>query len=403
MKNRNINVLLLENIHPDAVKIYQDEGITVKTVAGSLNEEELCKQIKDVSILGIRSKTQVTERVFKCAGQLLAIGAYCIGTNQIDIGACSKRGVIVFNAPYSNTRSVVELVLGEIIMLIRGVFDRSAKLHQGIWDKSASGTFEIRGKKLGIIGYGNIGAQLSVVAEAVGMKVYYYDLVEKLALGNARKCDSMEELLTKVDVVTVHVDGSPENRGLIGAEQFKIMKNGSVFLNLSRGFVVDMDALVDNIKVGKIRGAAVDVFPDEPKHNNERFRSELQQLPNVILTPHIGGSTEEAQRNIAEFVTGKIIDFVYNGGTALSVNFPNLQLPEIRAAHRLIHLHRNVPGILAKVNNILAAHSINIVGQYLKTNENIGYVITDISREYGSKVITEIKNIPGTIHFRILY
>ena len=403
MKNRNINVLLLENIHPDAVKIYQDEGITVKTVAGSLNEEELCKQIKDVSILGIRSKTQVTERVFKCAEQLLAIGAYCIGTNQIDIGACSKRGVIVFNAPYSNTRSVVELVLGEIIMLIRGVFDRSAKLHQGIWDKSASGTFEIRGKKLGIIGYGNIGAQLSVVAEAVGMKVYYYDLVEKLALGNARKCDSMEELLTKVDVVTVHVDGSPENRGLIGAEQFKIMKNGSVFLNLSRGFVVDMDALVDNIKVGKIRGAAVDVFPDEPKHNNERFRSELQQLPNVILTPHIGGSTEEAQRNIAEFVTGKIIDFVYNGGTALSVNFPNLQLPEIRAAHRLIHLHRNVPGILAKVNNILAAHSINIVGQYLKTNENIGYVITDISREYGSKVITEIKNIPGTIHFRILY
>ncbi len=403
MKNRNINVLLLENIHPDAVKIYQDEGITVKTVAGSLNEEELCKQIKDVSILGIRSKTQVTERVFKCAGQLLAIGAYCIGTNQIDIDACSKRGVIVFNAPYSNTRSVVELVLGEIIMLIRGVFDRSAKLHQGIWDKSASGTFEIRGKKLGIIGYGNIGAQLSVVAEAVGMKVYYYDLVEKLALGNARKCDSMEELLTKVDVVTVHVDGSPENRGLIGAKQFKIMKNGSVFLNLSRGFVVDMDALVDNIKVGKIRGAAVDVFPDEPKHNNERFRSELQQLPNVILTPHIGGSTEEAQRNIAEFVTGKIIDFVYNGGTALSVNFPNLQLPEIRAAHRLIHLHRNVPGILAKVNNILAAHSINIVGQYLKTNENIGYVITDISREYGSKVITEIKNIPGTIHFRILY
>jgi len=403
MKNRNINVLLLENIHPDAVKIYQDEGITVKTVAGSLDEEELCKQIKDVSILGIRSKTQVTERVFKCAGQLLAIGAYCIGTNQIDIDACSKRGVIVFNAPYSNTRSVVELVLGEIIMLIRGVFDRSAKLHQGIWDKSASGTFEIRGKKLGIIGYGNIGAQLSVVAEAVGMKVYYYDLVEKLALGNARKCDSMEELLTKVDVVTVHVDGSPENRGLIGAEQFKIMKNGSVFLNLSRGFVVDMDALVDNIKVGKIRGAAVDVFPDEPKHNNERFRSELQQLPNVILTPHIGGSTEEAQRNIAEFVTGKIIDFVYNGGTALSVNFPNLQLPEIRDAHRLIHLHRNVPGILAKVNNILAAHSINIVGQYLKTNENIGYVITDISREYGSKVITEIKNIPGTIHFRILY
>lgn len=403
MKNRKINILLLENIHPDAARIYRDEGIIVRTLSGSLDEEELCKQITDVSVLGIRSKTQVTEKILNCAENLLAIGAYCIGTNQIDIEACSKRGIIIFNAPYSNTRSVVELVLGEIIMLIRGVFDRSAKLHQGIWDKSASGTFEIRGKKLGIIGYGNIGAQLSVVAEAVGMKVFYYDLEEKLALGNARKCDSLENLLAKVDIVTVHVDGRQENRGLIGADQFRLMKRGSVFLNLSRGFVVDMNALVENIKSGKIRGAAVDVFPDEPKRNDEQFRSELQQLPNVILTPHIGGSTEEAQQNIAEFVTGKIIDFVYNGGTALSVNFPNLQLPEIRNAHRLIHLHMNVPGILAKVNNILAAHSINIVGQYLKTNEHIGYVITDISREYNNEVMTEIKNIPETIHFRILY
>jgi len=403
MKNRKINVLLLENIHPDAARIYEDEGINVQTAVGSLDEEELCKQIKDVAVLGIRSKTQVTEKVLDCAEHLLAIGAYCIGTNQIDVDTCSKRGIIVFNAPYSNTRSVVELVLGEIIMLIRGIFDRSAKLHQGIWDKSASGTFEIRGKKLGIIGYGNIGSQLSVVAEAVGMKVYYYDLDEKLALGNARKCDSIETLLAKVDIVTVHVDGRRENRGLIGADQFRLMKRGSVFLNLSRGFVVDMDALVENIKSGKIRGAAVDVFPDEPKHNDDQFRSELQQLPNVIITPHIGGSTEEAQKNIAEFVTGKIIDFVYNGGTALSVNFPNLQLPEIRNAHRLIHLHMNVPGILAKVNNILAAHSINILGQYLKTNEHIGYVITDISREYDNEVMTEIKNIPGTIHFRILY
>ena len=403
MKNRKINVLLLENIHPDAARIYEDEGINVQTAVGSLDEEELCKQIKDVAVLGIRSKTQVTNKVLDCAEHLLAIGAYCIGTNQIDVDACSKRGIIVFNAPYSNTRSVVELVLGEIIMLIRGIFDRSAKLHQGIWDKSANGTFEIRGKKLGIIGYGNIGAQLSVVAEAVGMKVYYYDLDEKLALGNSRKCDSIETLLAKVDIVTVHVDGRRENRGLIGADQFRLMKRGSVFLNLSRGFVVDMDALVENIKSGKIRGAAVDVFPDEPKHNDDQFRSELQQLPNVIITPHIGGSTEEAQQNIAEFVTGKIIDFVYNGGTALSVNFPNLQLPEIRNAHRLIHLHMNVPGILAKVNNILAAHSINILGQYLKTNEHIGYVITDISREYDNEVMTEIKNIPGTIHFRILY
>jgi len=417
MINRKIKVLLLENIHPDAARIYKEEGISVETVGGSIDEDELCRRIKDVAILGIRSKTQVTAKVLECAEQLLAIGAYCIGTNQIDVDACSKRGIVVFNAPYSNTRSVVELALGEIIMLIRGVFDKSAKLHQGIWEKSAAGNFEIRGKRLGIIGYGNIGAQLSVVAEAVGMKVYYYDLAEKLALGNARKCDSMEELLAKVDIVTVHVDGRAENRGLIGAEQFRLMKNGAVFLNLSRGFVVDMRALVENIKSGKIRGAAVDVFPEEPKQNGEKFRTELQQQPNVILTPHIGGSTEEAQRNIAEFVTGKIVDFVYNGSTALSVNFPNLQLPAIREAHRLIHLHENVPGILAKlihlhenvpgilakVNNILAAHSINIVGQYLKTNEYIGYVITDISREYGDEVITKIKNIPGTIGFRILY
>lgn len=399
----NINVLLLENIHPNAALIYQSQGVPVRTIDASLDEEELCQQIKGVSILGIRSKTRITRKVLDCADQLLAIGAYCIGTQQIDIKACTERGIVIFNAPYSNTRSVVELVLGEIIMLIRGIFDKSAKLHQGIWDKSAKGTYEIRGKRLGIVGYGNIGAQLSVLAEAVGMQVYYYDLEEKLALGNARKCDSFDELLSMVDVVTIHVDDRPENRQLVGKREFELMKDGVVFLNLSRGFVVDMEALVGYIKKGKIRGAAVDVFPEEPKGNSEPFRTELQQLPNVILTPHIGGSTEEAQQNIADFVTGKLLDFVFNGGTTLSVNFPNLQLPEIKDAHRLIHLHHNVPGILAKINNILAANSINIVGQYLKTNELIGYVITDISREYGPEVITEIGNIPGTIHVRIVY
>lgn len=399
----NINVLLLENIHPNAALIYRNQGIPVRTIDESLDEEELCRQIKGVSILGIRSKTQITRKVLDCADQLLAIGAYCIGTQQIDIKACTERGIVIFNAPYSNTRSVVELVLGEIIMLIRGIFDKSAKLHQGIWDKSAKGTYEIRGKRLGIVGYGNIGAQLSVLAEAVGMQVYYHDLEEKLALGNARKCDSLEELLSTVDVVTIHVDDRPENRQLIGKREFELMKDGVVFLNLSRGFVVDMKALVEYIQKGKIRGAAVDVFPEEPKRNREPFRTELQQLPNVILTPHIGGSTEEAQQNIADFVSGKLLDFVFNGGTTLSVNFPNLQLPEIKDAHRLIHLHHNVPGILAKINNILAANSINIVGQYLKTNELIGYVITDISREYGPEVISEIGNIPGTIHVRIVY
>ena len=403
MTTRKINVLLLENIHPDAEKLYRKEGFEIKTLSGSLSEDELCRQIENVNVLGIRSKTKVTEKVLDSANNLMAVGAYCIGTNQIDVQACSKRGVIIFNAPYSNTRSVVELALGEIIMLIRGIFEKSTQLHQGIWNKSASGNYEIRSKRLGIIGYGNIGAQLSVVAEAVGMKVYYYDLEEKLALGNARKCDSMEQLLTKCDIVSIHVDGRPENERMISDKEFDLMKRGVVFLNLSRGFVVDLDALVRNIHNGKISGAAIDVFPEEPGSNDKKFRTELQLLPNVILTPHLGGSTEEAQQSIAEFVTGKVIDFIFNGGTALSVNYPNLQLPEIRDAHRLIHLHENIPGILSKINNILAHHSINIVGQYLKTNEYVGYVITDICREYNSDVITAIKNIPGTIRFRILY
>jgi len=403
MPEQKIKVFLLENIHPDAAKQFRENGVDIVNIDRSLKEDELCEKVKDVHVIGIRSKTQVTEKVLDAGKNLLAVGAYCIGTNQIDISACSRRGVAVFNAPYSNTRSVVELALGEIIMLIRGVFDKSTKLHQGVWKKSAAGNYEIRGKRLGIIGYGNIGAQLSVMAEAVGMKVYYYDLEEKLSLGNARKCDTMEELLAKCDIITLHVDGRPENRGLIGENEFNLMKRGVIFLNLSRGFVVDLQSLVQNIHNGKIIGAAVDVFPEEPNQNNERFQTELQQLPNVILTPHIGGSTEEAQRNIADFVTGKIIDFIYNGGTSLSINLPNLQLPEIRDAHRLIHLHENVPGIMAKINNILARHSINIVGQYLKTNEYIGYVITDIAKEYERDVIAEIKNIPGTIRFRILY
>jgi D-3-phosphoglycerate dehydrogenase len=403
IRKNPIHGLLLESIHANAMAIFQREGLIIRTVSGGLEEAELCRQIRDVAVLGIRSKTKVTQRVLDCADKLLTIGAFCIGTNQIDLNACSKKGIAVFNAPYSNTRSVVELVLGEMIMLIRGIFEKSTKLHEGIWSKSASGNHEIRGKRLGIIGYGNIGAQLSVLAEAVGMQVYYYDLVEKLALGNARKCNSKKELLAKSDIISVHIDGRQENRGFFNADDFDRMKDGAIFLNLSRGFVVDMKALVKNLQNGKLLGAAIDVFPSEPKNNDDPFTSELQKLPNVILTPHIGGSTEEAQRNIADFVAGKIIDFLFNGGTNLSVNFPNLQLPEIKDAHRLIHVHENVPGILAKINNVLAQHSINIVGQYLKTNENIGYVITDISREYDKDVIFNIQEIPGTIRFRILY
>lgn len=401
-KNR-IKVLLLENVHKDAFQLFKAEGYSVETIGKSLSENELSEKIKDVSILGIRSKTNVSEKVLSKAGKLLVIGAFCVGINQIALDVCSKRGVIVFNAPFSNTRSVVELVLAEIIMLMRGIFDKSVKLHRGIWDKSATSSFEVRGKKLGIIGYGKIGSQVSVLAEDMGMEVYYFDILEKLALGNARKCHSLKELLKKAEIISVHVDGDRQNNNLIGEKEFKLMKDGVIFLNLSRGFVVDINALSKNIKSGKVRGAAIDVFPYEPQSNDERFTSELQNQPNVILTPHIGGSTDEAQKDIANFVPRRIIDFVNSGNSYYSVNFPNIQLPSFENAHRLIHIHHNVPGILANINSVFAGNNINIIGQYLKTNESIGYVITDISKKYNPELISELKNITHTIKFRILY
>lgn len=401
-KNR-INVLLLENIHSRAVEIMKEEGYNVSIYPAGLDEDELCEKIKDVSILGIRSKTHITRRVLEHANRLIGVGAFCIGTNQIDLEACLEKGVAVFNAPFSNTRSVVELAIAEIISLMRKLNERSSALHQGSWDKSARGSFEIRGKKLGIIGYGNIGAQLSVLAESMGLKVIYYDVEEKLALGNAEKCDTLDELLAVSDIVTMHVDGRPENENIIGEEQFKKMKDNVIFLNLSRGHVVDIQALADHLKSGKIAGAGVDVYPQEPKSNDEVFESPLRGLPNVILSPHIGGSTVEAQENIATFVPGKIMDYINTGSTSNSVNFPNLQLPILKNAHRLIHIHRNMPGILAKINRVLAEHDINIVGQYLKTNEVIGYVITDIDKEYDKDVIKALKEIEHTIKFRILY
>jgi len=401
-KNR-IKVLLLENVHADAVAIMKNEGYNVTTISGALDEEELAEKIKDVSVLGIRSKTNLTAKVLENANRLIAVGAFCIGTNQIDLEACLEKGVAVFNAPFSNTRSVVELAIGEIILLMRNLPDRISEMHNGEWNKSASGSYEIRGKKLGIVGYGNIGAQLSVVAEAIGFDVYYYDLVEKLALGNATKCSSLQELLEKVDIVTLHVDGRNENKNMIGDRQFSWMKKGSIFLNLARGQVVDVDALRKHMESGRITGAGVDVFPKEPKTNQDEFESTLRGLPNLILTPHIGGSTQEAQENIGNFVPGKIINYINTGGTTNSVNFPNLQLPILENAHRLIHIHHNKPGIIAHINRILAAHDINIVGQYLKTNETIGYVITDIDKEYNAEVIKELKEIQGTIRFRVLY
>lgn len=401
-KNR-INVLLLENVHPVAVELMRAEGFNVETYAAAMTEDELIERIKDVSVLGIRSKTQVTERVLDHAQRLMTIGAFCIGTNQIDLKAATKKGVAVFNAPFSNTRSVVELALAEMIMLMRNIVDKSARMHKGVWDKSAEGSYEIRGKKLGLIGYGNIGTQLSVLAESMGMKVLYYDVEEKLALGNATKCKSMKELLEQADVVSLHIDGREANTNLIGEREFSWMKRGVVFINLSRGHVVDIQALKDNIENGKIAGCAVDVFPYEPVSNKEEFVSELRGLRNTILTPHIGGSTLEAQENIGNFVPGKFLDYINSGSTSNSVNFPNLTLPTLDNAHRLIHIHNNVPGILARINQVLADHGINIVGQYLKTNETIGYVITDIDKQYNKDVIKELRAIEHTIKFRVLY
>lgn len=401
-KNR-INVLLLENIHSDAQKIFEKEGYNVEIVAGALDEAELSEKIKDVHILGIRSKTHVTRKVLENANRLMVVGAFCIGTNQIDLEACLEKGVLTFNAPYSNTRSVVELAIAQMIMLMRNIPDVSTKMHQGVWQKSAANSNEIRGKKLGIVGYGNIGKQLSVLAEALGLDVYYYDVVEKLALGNATKCKSMEELLSTADIISLHVDGRADNRNIFGKEYFEMMKDGVIFMNLSRGFVIDIEALKAAIQSGKIRGTSIDVFPEEPKTNAEPFESALKGLPNTILTPHIGGSTQEAQKDIANYVPNQVFNYVNKGDTFGSVNFPNIQLPEQRNAHRLIHVHENVPGILAKINTILNRHEVNILGQYLKTNEKLGYVITDVNKEYDKELINELRSIPHTIKFRPLY
>jgi D-3-phosphoglycerate dehydrogenase len=401
-KNR-INVLLLENVHPRAIEIMRAEGFTVESYPAGLTEDELCEKIRNVSVLGIRSKTQVTARVLENASRLMTIGAFCIGTNQIDLKSATRKGVAVFNAPFSNTRSVVELAIAEIIALMRNLPDKSAHMHAGKWDKSARGSFEIRGKKLGIIGYGNIGAQLSVLAEGLGMNVFYYDVDEKLSLGNATRCRTMKDLLETADVVSLHVDGRKANTNLIGSREFELMKRGVILLNLARGHVVDIAALKENILSGKVAGCAVDVFPHEPLSNAEEFVSELRGLPNTILTPHIGGSTLEAQENIAQFVPARFTDYINTGSTSNSVNFPNLTLPQLENAHRLIHIHDNVPGILARINQVLADHGINIVGQYLKTNEIIGYVITDIDKKYDKEVIKALRTIEHTIKFRVLY
>ena len=400
-KNR-IKILLLENVHPDAFTKLSTDGFSVETVSKSLSEDELIEKIKDVHVLGIRSKTQVTEKVVAAAEKLMVVSAFCIGTKQIDLEACKENGVVVFNAPYSNTRSVVELAIGEIIMLMRSVFQRSTEIHNGQWQKTAAGSREVRGKKLGIVGYGNIGKQLSVLAEALGMDVYYYDVEDKLALGNATKVNVLEELLSISDAVSLHVDDNAANKNFFGEKEIAQMKDGAVLVNLARGFVVDIPALVSALKSKKISGAAIDVYPEEPRKNGE-FITELQGLDNVILTPHVGGSTEEAQRDIADFVPSKIMAYINSGNTVDAVNFPNIRLPRQTNAHRFLHIHENVPGVMAKINKILAKYDLNITGQYLSTDPKVGYVITDLDKEYNKEVIEKLRNVKGTIKFRVLY
>jgi len=392
--------LLLENIHPDARARLAKDGCQVDTLPRALTEDELVCAVGGVQLLGIRSGTHVTERVLDAAPGLLAIGAFCIGVNQIDLAAASRRGVAVFNAPFSNTRSVVELALAEIIALTRRLTDKNRQMHAGEWDKSAAGSHEVRGRRLGIVGYGNIGGQLSVLAEALGMTVVFFDTADKLALGNARRCGTLQELLEISDVVTLHVDGRPGNSGLFGAAEFDAMKPGSLFLNLSRGFVVDHASLRRHIESGRLAGAAVDVFPAEPRGRGEEFVSELRGLPNVILTPHVGGSTEEAQQDIGEFVAGKLLDYLDTGATSLSVNLPGVALPVVPGTHRLVHLHQNVPGVLAKINQLLAEHDANIEGQLLGTRDELGYVLTDIGTEYTAGMLARLQAMDVTIRLR---
>ena len=397
-----MRALLLENVHPDAVTLLTGAGIVVDVADKALGESDLIAALDGVQLLGIRSKTDVTAAALTAAPDLLAIGAFCIGTNQIELEFANTRGVAVFNAPFSNTRSVVELALAEIIALTRRLTQKNADMHAGVWDKSATGAHEIRGRRLGIIGYGNIGAQLSVLAEALGMSVAFFDTADKLALGNAKRCDSLDELLGCSDIVSLHVDGRPTNRDIFGAEQFARMPGGSLFLNLSRGFVVDHAALRANIESGHLAGAAVDVFPHEPAGKGDEFVSELRGLDNVILTPHIGGSTEEAQSDIGGFVANKLAKFLSDGNTTLSVNLPGVVLPEQPGLHRIVHVHVNTPGVLAQVNRILAEHNVNVEGQLLSTRGEYGYLITDIGKGYSDSVLEQLRAMEQTVRLRVL-
>jgi len=387
-----MKALLLENIHPVAVEVLEDRGFEVELRPGSLSEAELAQSLDGVALLGIRSNTHITEKVLDAAPDLLAVGCFCIGTNQVALDAAAERGIAVFNAPYSNTRSVVELVIGEIIALARRLPEKTLRMHDGIWDKSARGSHEVRGRTLGIVGYGNIGTQLSNVAEAMGMRVVFYDTADRPAHGNARRMRSMDDLLAISDVVSLHVDGRPGNAGFFGPEQFKAMKPRAMFINASRGMVVDDLALRDHLLSGHIAGAALDVFPVEPKAQGDAFESVLRGLDNVILTPHVGGSTQEAQEEIGWFVAGKLAGFAHEGSTALAVNLPAVVVPPLETGHRMGFLHVNVPGVLAEVNALLAQEGDNVTGQHLATRGQLGYVVTDASNQLSEGSLQRLRS-----------
>ncbi len=399
-----INILFLENISKAAMQKFEQAGYSaVKAVPGALSEQELINLIKNVHILGIRSKTQITKSVLDNAKKLQAIGCFCIGVNQVNLTEATKKGVTVFNAPYSNTRSVAELVIASAIMLIRRIPDKNKAAHEGIWLKDAKGSFELRGKTLGIIGYGNIGSQVSVLAEALGLKVIFYDSETKLPLGNASDKKSLKDVVSAADIITLHVPDLPSTKNLINKNVIKYFKPGSILINYARGEVVDLPALAKAIKEGIIGGAAIDVYPVEPEKNGDTFSTPLQGLSNVILTPHIGGSTEEAQQNIGEDVSSKLFNFLEKGITTGSHTIPGLSLPPQEGTHRILHIHNNVPGVLSEINTQLSNHKINILAQYLKTNDDIGYVVLDVNKELSKNALELLRNVKQTIKVRLLY
>ncbi|MFT4798335.1 MAG: D-3-phosphoglycerate dehydrogenase [Candidatus Azotimanducaceae bacterium] len=399
-----IKILLLEGVHQSAVDVFEASGYqNIERHSGAIPETDLLDIIAGVHILGIRSRTQVNPAVFEKAKRLIALGCFCIGTNQVDLDAAMINGTTVFNAPYSNTRSVAELVIAEAILLLRGIPEKNAKAHKGEWQKTAKDSYEIRGKTLGIVGYGSIGSQISVLAESLGMRVVFQDAITKLPMGNAQQCKTLDELLAQSDIVTLHVPQDDTTNNMMGREQFLKMKRGAVFINASRGTVVDIEALAEALESRQLTGAAIDVFPSEPKSVAEEFLSPLRKFDNCILTPHIGGSTMEAQEKIGEEVAQKLVKFSDNGSTLSSVNFPEVALPAHANSHRLLHIHRNTPGILSQINQFFSDNGINIRAQYLQTNSNVGYVVTDIDQEYGQMALSHLSDIDGTIKSRILF